>query len=512
MPWWKRSQVALFATLAFALAFWGWTLLLPGLGWLDDLWRLAPPEPESPIGQILAATSIATSPGVVFIALMGITGWASRRRLFAASGAITLAFALSWSLGVIFQSQVERARPETPFDYLITHLGNAYPSVHIAVWTMTAIMLVALQSTMRRSVWPWIIAGGGVVGLLAVADLWLGHSQVSDIVGGVLLAGMASSVASLIADVHVVRLGKEMEAEKTAAVIYNPAKVIGIEMFNELVERTLAEHGYKEPLWLNTTKEDPGVAMAHSALKRHVDLVLVAGGDGTVRVVLGELADTGMPVAILPSGTGNLLARNLDIPLDLERAMLLAVTGDVSPTDLIEVTFPDHTEYAAVLAGVGIDADIMGDTNEDLKKAIGPAAYIVAGAKHLRANPMNVRLTVDQSETVEAEASLVSVGNVGELQQGVSIIPDASAHDGKLDVLVATPHSTLDMAQMITDVLTEAKDGPNLARYSGGKLRLEIEGGAMCQIDGDVVGEVDDVTFQVRPGAVALVLPDLPLR
>jgi len=123
-----------------------------------------------------------------------------------------------------------------------------------------------------------------------------------------------------------------------------------------------------------------------------------------------------------------------------------------------------------------------------------------------------VRLTVDESETVEAEASLVSVGNVGDLQQGVTIIPDASAHDGKLDVLVATPHSTLDMAQMITEVLTEARDGHNIARYNGSKVRLEIEGGAQCQIDGDVIGEVEDVTFEVRPGAVELVLPELPLR
>jgi len=131
----------------------------------------------------------------------------------------------------------------------------------------------------------------------------------------------------------------------------------------------------------------------------------------------------------------------------------------------------------------------------------------MAGARHLDANPMRVRLTVDDQPPVEVDASLVSIGNVGELEKGVSLMPEASARDGVLDVLVATPSTRLDMAQMISDVLFEAGDGPNIARYTGSQLRLEVPESAACQIDGDVVGDITDVTFQVRPEAVQLALP-----
>ncbi|NLE96375.1 MAG: diacylglycerol kinase family lipid kinase [Propionibacterium sp.] len=507
MAWWKRSRVAFLSAVVFAAGLVLWTLLAPRMDALDALWSLAPPAPESVAGQLLSAAALVTSAPVLFLALAGVGWWASRRRLYAISGAMVLAFVLAWSGSTMLASLVGSPRPPSPFDYLITYQSPGYPSMQVAVWTAAAILVVALASTMRRPTWLPLV--GGVVGVAAVAgiELSLGIHTVTDAVGGALLGALAASVSNLISDVHVVREGLPGRGGKTAAVIVNPAKVTGLAIFNEMVEKTLAEHGYGQPLWLLTSREDPGHQMARIAVERDVDLLLVAGGDGTVRVVLGELADSGVRVGILPSGTGNLLARNLSIPLDLERALLLAVTAEPSATDLIEVSLPDGTQFAAVLAGVGIDANIMGDTNEDLKKAIGPAAYVVAGARHVKASPFPVTLSVDDGPPIEAEASLVSIGNVGDLQEGVTLMPDANAHDGLLHVLVATPHTTLDMAQMITGVLLETADGPNIARYTGSKLRLLLPGGAMCQIDGDVVGRVEDVTFEIRPGAVQLLVP-----
>lgn len=507
MSWWKRSRVAFAAVGLFAVAFLVWTLARPSLGGLDGVWGGTPPDPRSALGQILSTVAIATSAPVALLLLAYVAWWSTRRRLYALAGAMTMAFVLSWSAGMIVQSLTEHARPDSPFEYLITQHGYGYPSIHVAVWTAAAVMFAALTSTIRRKLWPVVLGGVVLVGVIAFNDLALGANTISDVVGGVLLGALGASVANLISDVHVVREGLPGRGGKSAAVIYNPAKVIGIEIFHELVERTLAEHGYGQPLWLNTTIEDPGKEMARTAVERDVDLVLIAGGDGTVRVVLGELAYSGLRVGILPSGTGNLLARNLEIPLDLDRALRLAVSADAAPTDLVEVSLPDGVQHAAVLAGVGIDANIMGDTNEDLKRAIGAAAYIVAGARHVKASPFPVVLTIDDGDPIDVETSLVSVGNVGDLQEGVRYMPDASAHDGKLDVLVATPHTTLDLAQMITDVLREAEDGPNIARYTGKKVRLQVPQGATCQIDGDVVGEIEDVTFEVRPGAVQLVLP-----
>lgn len=500
----RRSGFTLASAALLVLAFAVWTAWLPQA--VDEWWRVAPPEPTSNLGQVLAIVAGVTAWPVLLVVTAGVAWWMSRRRFYTASGAVLLAFVLTLSLTTLMRHSIGRARPESPFAGAITQPGFAYPSMHVAMWTAGAVMVATLLSTMRRRVWPGVVAGAAAVLVVAVNRLWMGAHQVTDVVGGALLGGFAASLANLLADVHVVRRSMRGD-DLAAAVIYNPVKVVGIETFRGLVQQTLEEYGYERVVWLPTEADDPGVAMARRALDEDVDVVLVAGGDGTVRVVLGEFADTGQKVAILPSGTGNLLAKNLGIPLDVEQALRLGLEKAPTAIDLIEVQLPDGVQFAAVLAGVGIDADIMNDTDEDLKKAVGVVAYVMAGARHLDANPMRVRLTVDDQPPVEVDASLVSIGNVGELEKGVSLMPEASARDGVLDVLVATPSTRLDMAQMISDVLFEAGDGPNIARYTGSQLRLEVPEGAACQIDGDVVGDITDVTFQVRPEAVQLALP-----
>ena len=89
------------------------------------------------------------------------------------------------------------------------------------------------------------------------------------------------------------------------------------------------------PVWHYTTVEDPGTGMAEAAAVAGADLVMVCGGDGTVREVCAELAGTGIPIGIIPAGTGNLLARNLDIPLFLRAAIDVALTGQDRAIDMV---------------------------------------------------------------------------------------------------------------------------------------------------------------------------------
>lgn len=500
----RRSTFTIVGTVLCGLGFLVWTLWMPTA--VNGLWSFGIPSPDSAFGQIMIIMAGATAPIVLAVVAVVASMMLSRRRFFVVSGVALLTWVLAWSAAKVVKELAAVARPDSPYLDTITQSGYSYPSGHVTVWAAMAVLATTIASTMRRPLLPVAAASWAGVLLVAANRLILGAHTITDVVGGLLLGGFVASLANLITDVHVVRNAKSGE-DLAAAVIYNPVKVVGVEIFRDLVAKTLTEHGYEKVLWLSTEAEDPGFAMARRALDADVDVILVAGGDGTVRIVLGELAGTGQKVAILPSGTGNLLARNLDIPLDVERALTLALEHDPTPTDIIEVRHGDHTEYAAVLAGIGLDADIMGDTDEDLKKSIGPAAYVIAGASHLDAKPMQVTITVDDADPVEADASLVSVGNVGELQKGVSIMPDASAHDGRLDVLVATPHSRLEMAQMVTDLITDNTDGTNIARYTGKRVRLQIEEPAPAQIDGDVIDDVTDITFEVKPGDVQLVLP-----
>ena len=149
--------------------------------------------------------------------------------------------------------------------------------------------------------------------------------------------------------------------------IVNPIKVP--EDFRRKVETAVTERGVDIELWLETTEDDPGVAMAQRAVKDAVDLVVVAGGDGTVRVVCAELAGTDIPVAVLPAGTGNLLARNLGISLDMDDALAEVFDGTERRIDSVLIEGDELTsDRFVVMAGMGLDAAIIADAPDDLKK------------------------------------------------------------------------------------------------------------------------------------------------
>ena len=133
------------------------------------------------------------------------------------------------------------------------------------------------------------------------------------------------------------------------------------------------------------------------------------GGDGTVRAVACALIGTETPLGILPAGTGNLLARNLDLPVDaLDEAVRAALTGRNRRIDVGQLVIGEldaHgepvdggepvTEHFLVMGGMGLDALIMGGTNEVLKQRVGWAAYLLAGAKHLVSPEFRTQLRLD---------------------------------------------------------------------------------------------------------------------
>ena len=105
--------------------------------------------------------------------------------------------------------------------------------------------------------------------------------------------------------------------------------------------------------------------MARQAVAEKVDLVIGAGGDGTIRIVADGLAGTGIVMGLVSAGTGNLLARNLDLPLDEAAALEVAFTGHTRSIDLVQVTVDDgEPEHFAVMAGIGVDAVIMDESDQ----------------------------------------------------------------------------------------------------------------------------------------------------
>ena len=248
--------------------------------------------------------------------------------------------------------------------------------------------------------------------------------------------------------------------------------------------------------------------MARAAVAAGADVVVAAGGDGTVRVVCSEMAGTGIPVGIIPAGTGNLLARNLGIPLshDLALEVLLAVAGAVDVVR-IEGDGLAPTRFV-VMAGLGLDAAIMGGAPDALKARIGRPAYVVAGAQQLRFPAVRVDISVDGGEPVRRRARTVVIGNVGSLQAGIPLLPDAEIDDGVLDVVVVAPRAYFGWVPVATRVLTrQRRTDHQLDRFTGKSVVVTAAHATPRQLDGNTVEPGLELRAEVEPGVLLIRVP-----
>jgi diacylglycerol kinase (ATP) len=300
---------------------------------------------------------------------------------------------------------------------------------------------------------------------------------------------------------------EQASQNRRCAVIYNPTKVS--DKFHALVEERLQRNGWSNILWLETTAEDPGRAMTKQAVAAQVDLVIGAGGDGTIRFVADGLAHTGIPLGLVPAGTGNLLARNLDLPLEELDAIEVALGGQVRPLDLVRITVDDRgPEHFAVMAGIGMDAMIMDETDEDLKDTVGSAAYFIAAAKALGRLPIRLTVQLDDHRPVRRHAMLCVIGNVGTLRGNIVLIPGASPDDGLLDLYIASPRRLRHWVKVALRLITRrAKKDDQVDQRTGKTVRIIIDGKDNYQLDGDVVGESTTLFAEIQPGALAICVP-----
>ncbi len=363
-------------------------------------------------------------------------------------------------------------------------------------------------------IWTW--AGIGVAVLFAAVGLYLVLSSRQPRRGG------GAHRARPARDSFRTDGGEgEPPPRKEVAVVVNPTKFEDMGEIERRLGAVCDDHGWAEPVLLETTENDVGFGQTREAVERGVDLVCALGGDGTVRAVAQELVGTGVPLGLLPGGTGNLLARNLELPVDsLERALEVALTGRNRHVDAAWMTLdPDDLELEEhvgegssagerrhaffVMAGLGLDAAIMDSTSEELKNRIGWGAYVPAGFKHFLRDRFKVTLSVEGGEEETERARTVVIGNCGKITGGIDLMPDAEPDDGTLDIVVLAPRGLAAWLAVVGRVVTKSgRRTTHMSRFRGTSARVTVDDPQRVQVDGDIIGEARRLVCEVQPRAL----------
>ena len=313
---------------------------------------------------------------------------------------------------------------------------------------------------------------------------------------------------------------------RKAVVVYNPIKV-DLEALKASVRDEPGASAWTVD-WMPTSEDDPGQGPAQAALDAGAELVIVAGGDGTVRSVAEVMAGSGVPMALLPSGTGNLLARNMKLTLnDAAHSLHTAFTGVDHGIDVARIDIRRHDDSVdshvfLVMAGAGLDAQIMANTDDELKKKAGWLAYAQALVVVLRdKNMLRLSYQLDRHRTRSERARALIVGNCGSLPANIMLLPEAAVDDGLLDMIVLKPESVRGWLAVIVKIFWEngvikrtplgkhlkELDTRSVDMRQGKQLVVRLSRPETLQLDGDPFGETIGCRVAVEPGALLVKLP-----
>jgi YegS/Rv2252/BmrU family lipid kinase len=295
-----------------------------------------------------------------------------------------------------------------------------------------------------------------------------------------------------------------MRTPRTIAVVAHQRKTLGGGL--DELRRRLTDEGVENLIWYEVPKSSKAPKKVTKAIKADVDLIVVWGGDGIVQRSIDVLAraESKIPLAIMPAGTGNLLAGNLGIKADLAEAVEVAFRGTRKRIDLGRI----NGEHFAVMAGVGFDGAMIRDADRKMKDRLGKLAYVWTGLRHVDGSKPTARVLVDGVKWFDDKASCVLIGNVGTITGGIHAFDDAKPDDGWLDVGVATAQGAAQWARALGTMAVGRSDHSPFVRMTRArridvKLRSKLE----YELDGGARTAVKRLSVRVVPAAVKVCVP-----
>ena len=270
------------------------------------------------------------------------------------------------------------------------------------------------------------------------------------------------------------------------------------------LEVSLAAAGFAKVKIVKVQRGSDAKAAAAKAVKNGVDVVVVCGGDGTVRAAAEALVGTRSALAVVPRGTANLFASGLGLPSDIDDIVGLIARQEQHTIDT--ATCNGHT--FCVMAGVGFDVRML-DGAEDGKERMGTLAYVASGVRAARHRTLfTTTVTVDGTERFQGEASCVLVGNAGRLKAGIEAFPGATPTDGLVHVAIVTATGLRQWGGILAAAAVRKPEWSRNALLSEGKeITLEFPTKQHFELDGGVKTRAKRLEFKVRPRSLHVVSP-----
>jgi diacylglycerol kinase (ATP) len=252
----------------------------------------------------------------------------------------------------------------------------------------------------------------------------------------------------------------------------------------------------------------PGEAtrIAARAARNGSSDVIVAGGDGTINEAIQGLAGTAARLAIIPRGTANVLARELGLPLDEEKAVAVAARGK-SRTICLGLVINETTNesrHFVLMAGIGLDASVVKRVQPSLKKRIGKGAFWISGLSHLATwNPQPFTLEINDNKYT---ATFAAIGKSAKYGGDLAITPGARLDQREFEICIIETVSRLRYLHLLSYAMREGmpRDNPEVQFVKAATVRAY--GDAQVQVDGELIGHLP-MRFEIAPHSLDVIVP-----